>query len=118
MNIESFQQYCLTKKGTTEDFPFGPDTMCLKVMGKIFAITGLDAVPFKVNLKCDPDYAIELREQHPEIYPGWHMNKKHWNTVEFEGGLDAKLLRHLIDHSYDLVVSSLKKSEKEALGDM
>ncbi len=115
MNIEEFRQYALSKKGASEDFPFDEVTLCLRVMGKIFAITGLDAASFTVNLKCDPEYAVELRERYPEIQPGWHMNKQHWNTVDFEGSLDGKLLRELIDHSYDLVAKSLKKAEKEAL---
>jgi len=116
MHIEQFREYCQTKKGVTEDFPFDEYTMCVRVMGKIFAITGLDAEQFTVNLKCDPDYALELRERHPEVQPGWHMNKKHWNTVDFEGSLDEKMLRHLIDHSYEQVVKSLKKADREALG--
>ncbi len=115
MNIEQFREYCLSKKGVTEDFPFDEATLCLRVVGKIFAITGLDSEQFKVNLKCDPDYALELREQHPEVQPGWHMSKKHWNTVDFEGALDERLLRQLIDHSYDLIVKSLKKAQREAL---
>jgi predicted DNA-binding protein (MmcQ/YjbR family) len=116
MNIEQFQEYCLAKKASSEDFPFGPDTLVMRVGGKLFALTGLDSDRFTVNLKCDPDRAVELREQYPEIQPGWHMNKKHWNTVDFEGSLDGSLLRDLIDHSYDLVAQSLKKSEREALG--
>ncbi|MCC6283003.1 MAG: MmcQ/YjbR family DNA-binding protein [Saprospiraceae bacterium] len=115
MDIEQFRDYCLAKKGAAEDFPFGEMTLCMKVMGKIFAITGLDSAQFTVNLKCDPDYALELREQYPEVQPGFHMNKKHWNTVDFEGALDERTLRGLIDHSYEQVVKSLKKSEKEAL---
>lgn len=115
MNIEQFRDYCLSKKASSEDFPFGPETLVLKVGGKIFAITGLDSDHFTVNLKCDPDKAVELREQYPEIQPGWHMNKKHWNTVDFEGGLDGRTLRELIDHSYELVLNSLKKSEREAI---
>lgn len=115
MDIEQFRTYALSKKGTTEDFPFDEVTLCLRVMGKIFAITGLDSEQFTVNLKCDPDRAIELREQYPEVQPGWHMSKKHWNTVDFEGSLDGATLRELIDHSYDQVVKTLKKSEKEAL---
>jgi predicted DNA-binding protein (MmcQ/YjbR family) len=115
MDIETFRDYCLAKKATSEDFPFGPETLVLKVGGKIFALTGLDNVEFTVNLKCDPDRAVELREQHTEIQPGYHMNKKHWNTVHFEGGLDQRLLRDLIDHSYKLVVASLKKADREAL---
>ncbi|MBL7805628.1 MAG: MmcQ/YjbR family DNA-binding protein [Saprospiraceae bacterium] len=115
MDIEQFREYCLAKKGVTEDFPFDEVTLCLRVMGKIFAITGLDADRFSVNLKCDPDYALELREQYGEVQPGWHMNKKHWNTVDFEGSLDQGTLRKLIDHSYERVVATLKKTEKEAL---
>jgi predicted DNA-binding protein (MmcQ/YjbR family) len=115
MDIEQFREYCLSKKGTSEDFPFDEVTLCLRVMGKIFAITGLDSERFTVALKCEPDYAIELREQYPEVQPGWHMNKKHWNTVDFEGALDGATLRHLGDHSYDQVVKTLKKAEREAL---
>lgn len=118
MDVEQFREYALSKKGSSEDFPFDEVTLCIRVMGKIFAITGLDNIPFKVNLKCDPEYAVELREKHPEVQPGWHMNKAHWNTVEFEGGLDGQTLRKLIDHSYDLVAQSLKKAEKAALENM
>jgi predicted DNA-binding protein (MmcQ/YjbR family) len=116
MNIEEFREYCLAKKASSEDFPFGPETLVLRVGGKIFAITGLDSEEFTVNLKCAPDRAVELREQYAEVQPGFHMNKTHWNTVHFEGGLDNRLLRELIDHSYDLVAASLKKADKEALG--
>lgn len=116
MNIEEFREYCLSKKASSEDFPFGPETLVLRVGGKIFAITGLNSEKFTVNLKCEPDRAIELREQHPEVQPGWHMNKAHWNTVDFEGGLDGRLLRELIDHSYELVAQSLKKTVREAWG--
>ena len=115
MNVEQFREYALSKKGTSEDFPFDEVTLCLRVMGKIFAITGLDNIPFSVNLKCDPEYSVELREKYPEIQPGWHMNKSHWNTVDFEGSLDGQLLRRLVDISYDLVAKSLKKGEREAL---
>lgn len=115
MNVEEFRDYCLSKKAVTESFPFNETTLVFKVMGKIFAITDLDAEEFKVNLKCDPDRAIELREQYPgQIIPGWHMNKQHWNTVFFENGLDKKLLIELIDQSYDLIVSKLPKKDKEA----
>ncbi len=116
MDIETFRDYCLAKKATSEDFPFGPETLVLKVGGKMFALTGLDSDEFTVNLKCDPDRAVELREQYAEIQPGYHMNKKHWNTVHFEGGLEPRLLRELIDHSYELVVASLKKADRDALG--
>ncbi|MBL7774410.1 MAG: MmcQ/YjbR family DNA-binding protein [Saprospiraceae bacterium] len=115
MDIEDFRAYCLAKKGASEDFPFDEVTLCLRVMGKIFAITGLDNERFQVNLKCDPDNALELRERYPEIQPGWHMHKAHWNTVDFEGSLDTQLLCRLIDHSYALVVKSLKKADRLAL---
>lgn len=115
MDLEAFRAYCLSKKGTSEDFPFDEVTLCLRVVGKIFAITGLDSERFTVALKCDPEEAVELRERYEDIQPGYHMNKKHWNTVTFDGSLDDKLMRRLIDMSYDLVVKSLKKAEREAL---
>lgn len=115
MDIEEFTHYCRQLPGVTEDFPFDEHTLCIRVMGKIFAITGLDAEQFSVNLKCDPDYALELREQYPEIQPGWHMSKKHWNTVDFEGALEEAMLRKLITHSYEMVVKSMKKTERAAL---
>lgn len=116
MNIEEFRDYCLNKKGVEETFPFDEVTLVFKVMGKMFALTGLDSEVFEVNLKCDPDRALELRESYPEIRPGWHMSKKHWNTVLFEEGLDDDFLMELIDHSYDMVVKGLTKKLKEELG--
>ncbi len=118
MNIELFRNYCLSKKGVTEEFPFDETTLVFKVMGKMFALTGLDRVPFKVNLKCDPERAIELRESYPEIIPGYHMSKKHWNTVTFEGGLSSDLLLELTDHSYELVVNGLTKKLKAELQEL
>ncbi len=115
MNIEEFRTYCLSKKAVTEEFPFDEVTLAFKVLNKIFALTGLDREEFKVNLKCDPEYAIELREQYPEVQPGFHMSKKHWNTVAFEESLDHKLLMKLIDHSYDMVVKGMKKADRELL---
>ncbi len=112
MNLEEFRNYCLNKEYVTEEFPFGPETLVYKVKGKIFAITGLDTPEFTVNLKCDPIRAEELRELHPEIIPGYHMNKKHWNTVYFDTGLSKKLLCELIDHSYKLVVLSLPRKDQ------
>ncbi len=103
-------------KGVEETLPFGPDTLVFKVGGKMFALTGLDETEFSVNLKCDPERAIELREEYPdEIIPGYHMNKKHWNTVFFERGLPEKLLINLIDQSYKLVVAGLPVKLKELL---
>ena len=113
MNIEAFREYCLSKKATEEAFPFDEVTLVFKVMGKIFAITGLEYEEFWVNLKSDPEYAAQLREEHPDhITPGWHMSKKHWNSVYFERGLDAKFLSGLIDHSYQLIVDKLPKKDK------
>lgn len=116
MNIEAFRKYCLTLHGVEESLPFGPDTLVYKVGGKIFALTGLDEEECSVNLKCDPEKAIELREEYPdEIIPGFHMNKRHWNTVHFERGLPDRFLKNLIEHSYHLVVASLSSKIKAAL---
>lgn len=112
MNIEEFREYCLSKKGTSEDTPFGPDTLVIRVLGKIFVLTGLDSIEFKANLKCEPNYAIELREQYDFIEPGFHMNKAHWNTVYIEKA-GSKLAKSLIDHSYDQVLKGFSKKEKE-----
>src|SRR5690554_1391789 len=91
MNIEEFRNYCISKKGVTESFPFDEKTLVFKVMGKMFALIGLDNNPATANLKCDPERSVELREQYPDqIYPGYHMDKKHWNTVEIEGNFAAK----------------------------
>ncbi|WP_103865411.1 MULTISPECIES: MmcQ/YjbR family DNA-binding protein [Aquimarina] len=118
MNIETFRDYCLSKKGVTEEFPFDEKTLVFKVMGKMFALTGLERIPFSVNLKCDPDRSIELREYHPEITPGYHMSKKHWNTVNFSGSLSTNIIIELIDHSYNLVVSGLTKKVKKELDNL
>ncbi|MEM8583608.1 MAG: MmcQ/YjbR family DNA-binding protein [Bacteroidota bacterium] len=110
MNYDSLREYCLSKPGTTEGLPFGPDTLVFKVMGKMFAVAGLDEIEPRVNLKCDPERAVELRETYPEgIIPGWHMNKHQWNTVYLERGLNETLLLELIDHSYELVVKGLPR---------
>jgi predicted DNA-binding protein (MmcQ/YjbR family) len=109
MDIEQFREYCLNKSGATEGTPFGEDTLVFKVGGKMFALAALDEVPAKVNLKCDPDLALELRDRYEQVRPGYHMNKKHWNTVEIDSGIPDAELRKMIDHSYDLVVKSLPK---------
>lgn len=116
MNIEEFHVYCLSKHSVTEGFPFGPEILVLKVGGKVFALARLDNPQFSVNLKADPDYAVELRELYEEVQPGYHMNKKHWNTVNFEGNLPEELLKKLIDHSYELVVKGLSKAKRMELG--
>ena len=118
MNIEAFRDYCLAKKGVEETFPFDEETLVFKVMGKMFALTGLEHADFRVNLKCDPDWAAELREEYEQIQPGWHMSKTHWNTVYFEQGLDDDFLCKLIDHSYDLVVKSLPKKLQAELNEL
>lgn len=104
MNIETIREYILQKPSVTEGFPFGEDTLVFKVNGKIFLLAGLDETPLQFNVKCDPEKAIQLREDHPEsVLPGYHMNKKHWNTVIVDGRLSAKQLKAMIDDSYSLV---------------
>ncbi len=104
MNIEELRDYVLQKPSVTEGFPFGEDTLVFKVQGKIFLLTGLESNPLQFNVKCNPDKAIELREEYPEsVLPGYHMNKKHWNTVIVDGILSRKQLQEMIDHSYALV---------------
>lgn len=116
MSIEDFLAYCGLKRGTSSDFPFDASTLCFRVKGKIFALTDLEEVPFKVNLKCDPDYAQELREAYEGVQPGYHMNKRHWNTVNFESDVPERVLRQLIDHSYRAVAQKLTKAERLELG--
>jgi predicted DNA-binding protein (MmcQ/YjbR family) len=115
MNFRQLRDHCLAKKGATEDFPFGEEVLVFRVMGKIFALTGVEKLPLSVNLKCDPDRAVELRDRWPEVQPGYHMNKTHWNTVELDGSIPDRDVREMIDHSYELVAASLKKREREAL---
>ncbi len=115
MNIESVREYCLAKKGTTEAFPFDSETLVFKVMEKIYALLPLERQPAQINLKCDPVRAAELRETHDgSILPGYHMNKRHWNTVLIEQ-VPPQQVWELIDHSYDLVVAKLPKTAREEL---
>ena len=116
MNIETFREYCLNKPAATEDMPCGPDNIVFKIEGKMFALAALDEVPPAVNLKCDPDLALELRDRYEQVQPGYHMNKKHWNTVELDGVIPEREIKKMIDHSYDLVVGSLPKAKREKLG--
>ena len=112
MDIESIRLFCLEKAATTESFPFDEQTLVFKVAGKMFALTSLSREPLQINLKCDPDKAVLLREDYPgQIIEGYHMNKKHWNTILLDE-MDGKLLTELINHSYDLVVKSLTKKVK------
>ena len=108
MDIESLRNYCLSKPDVEETLPFGPDTLVFKVSGKIFLLTGLDSEALSFNVKCDPDKAIELREEFPCVLPGYHMNKKHWNTIMVDGSVTTKQLKEWIDHSYDLVAKKKK----------
>jgi predicted DNA-binding protein (MmcQ/YjbR family) len=115
MHVEAFREYCLTKKGVGEGFPFDRDTLVFKVMGKMFAVVPLERLPPQANLKCDPERALSLREAYPDqILPGYHMSKTHWNTLYLEQ-LPEHLLRELTDHSYELVVASLPKKTRRAL---
>tara|TARA_R110002049_G_scaffold305738_1_gene503135 strand:- start:8661 stop:9023 length:363 start_codon:yes stop_codon:yes gene_type:complete len=119
MNIEHIRDYCLAKKGTSEDFPFDEEILTFKVLGKLFALTSLkgweSGMP-SINLKCDPDYAEELRAEYTSIRPGYHMSKKHWNTVNIhEGEVQPKFLLQLIDHSYDMVVKGMTKKMQDTL---
>lgn len=111
MNIEEVRQFCIALKGVTEGFPFDEETLVLKVGGKIFALLSLDRDAW-LNLKCDPAKAVDLRERYDDIRPGYHMNKKHWNTLRLEGRLSDVLVKELIDHSYQLVYESLPKRER------
>ena len=113
--VETIYTHSLAKAGATEGFPFGPDVLVMKVGGKMFALMNLEERPVRVNLKCDPVRAIELRERFHGVMPGWHMNKKHWNTVDAESDVPRDVLLKLIDHSYDLVRKSLPKAVREAL---
>ncbi len=112
MHVDLFREYCLSKSGTTEDTPFGPENLVFKVGGKMFALLALDEIPSTANLKCEPDLALELRDRFEQVRPGYHMNKKHWNTVELSGVISDAELRRMIDHSYALVVARFPQRRK------
>jgi predicted DNA-binding protein (MmcQ/YjbR family) len=112
MDAVEFREYCLTKPKATEGTPFGETVLVFKVAGKMFALMSLDEVPAIANLKCDPDLALELRDRYEQVRPGYHMSKKHWNTVEIERGIPETELRKMIDHSYHLVVQSLPRASR------
>lgn len=114
MNIEAFRDYCLAKAAVTEELPFDENTLVFKVMGKMFALTDIELFT-SINLKCDPARALELREQYAGITPGYHMNKKHWNSVSTDGSVPDALLYELIDHSYELVVAGLPGKLRQRL---
>lgn len=115
MNIEQIREYCIMKKGVTEDFPFDEETLVFKVMGKIFLLASLESIPLQINLKCDPEKVVELREEYEAVQPGYHMNKKHWNTIVVDGSVSIKKIFEWIDDSYNLVVAGLKKSDIKML---
>ncbi|MDD4823258.1 MAG: MmcQ/YjbR family DNA-binding protein [Bacteroidales bacterium] len=116
MDVIEVREYCLQKKGATEDMPFDDVTLLIRVMNKMFALIPLDE-PFSINLKCNPERAEELRERYSSVQPGYHMNKKYWNTVYLEN-IEDKLLKEMIDHSYDEVVRKLSKKEKQILNEI
>jgi predicted DNA-binding protein (MmcQ/YjbR family) len=112
VDADTLKAACLELTGSVETFPFTLETSVFKVGGKIFAISTLDAEPLSVSLKCDPELATRLRGQHPEITGGYHLNKRHWNTVRLDGALPDLLVREMIEDSYDLVVASLPRNEQ------
>jgi len=115
MDLTDFCAHCLALPGVEETTPFGPEVLVYKVAGKMFALAIPEDEPPRVNLKCDPERALELRDRYEDIIPGYHMNKKHWNTLLLGGRLPTALVRELIQHSYDLVVGSLPKKARESL---
>jgi len=116
MNIEELREYCLSKRAVTESTPFDDVTLVFKVAGKMFALLPLDELVPSINLKCDPDLAVSLRERYPAVTPGYHMSKIHWNTVKIDGTINRHEILEMIDHSYDLIVSSLSKKQRELAG--
>ncbi len=112
MNIEELREYCISKDFTEEGLPFGPTVLVFKVMGKMFALVGLDNDPLSINLKCDPENAVALREEYPCVLPGYHMNKATWNTVVIDGSVGDALIKQWIDESYNLVLAGVPKSVK------
>jgi predicted DNA-binding protein (MmcQ/YjbR family) len=116
MHAAALRAWCLEQTGAVEEFPFGPEPAVFKVARKIFALSPLDRTPLSVSVKCEPDLAIALRDSYPAIRPGYHLNKRHWNTVTLDGSLPDALVRDLIEDSYDLVVSALPKRVREELG--
>lgn len=115
MNVESVREYCISKREVTESFPFNDTTLVFKVLDKMFALLILEG-DLRVNLKCDPEKAVELREEYSAVLPGYHMNKKYWNTVMIDSSIPESLIRQWIDHSYEEVVKSLPKTKQALLG--
>ncbi|MFE5571289.1 MULTISPECIES: MmcQ/YjbR family DNA-binding protein [Amycolatopsis] len=115
MKPAALRKICLGFPGAREEFPFGEENSVFKVAGKVFALSPLKAKPLRISLKCEPDLAVRLRAEHPAIIPGYHLNKRHWNTVELDGSLTDDFVREMIEDSYDLVVAGLPKREQEKL---
>ena len=115
MDIDTLKTHALSKPAATQDFPFDDVTLALRVKGKIFVLVPLDASPLSANLKCDPTWAEILRQTYPAVKPGWHMNKRHWNTVVFDGSISDEEILEMIDHAYEQVVKGLPKKDQEAL---
>jgi predicted DNA-binding protein (MmcQ/YjbR family) len=115
MNLDSIKAFCLAKQGAEEDFPFDLTTMTFKVGGKIFALTDINELPLRLSLKCEPMYAVMLRQDYPSIIPGYHLNKQHWNTLILDNTIPEKLLCEMIDLSYSLVFGSLTKIKQKAI---
>jgi len=115
MDIESLREYCLAKPAVEEGFPFGETTLVFKVKGKLFLLVGLDRPVLQFNVKCDPEKAIEWREQFAAVQPGYHMNKRLWNTVIVDGSISNKILKEMVDDSYWLVIKSLPKKDQAGL---
>jgi predicted DNA-binding protein (MmcQ/YjbR family) len=115
MKLETFQKYCISKPGVTEEMPFDNETLVYKVVGKMFALANTFG-DLSITLKCEPDKAIELRASYPSVQPGYHMSKIHWNTIYIDGSIDDKDIYEWIDHSYELIVEKLSRKDKEELG--
>ena len=116
MDGPALRRHCLGYAGAVEDFPFGPESSVFKVAGKMFALSALERAPLEVSVKCEPGLAVELRNTYPAIRPGYHLNKRHWNTITLDGSLTDELVRDLVEDSYDLVVSALPKRVRALLG--
>ena len=115
MDATQLRAWCLRQPGAVEEFPFGPETSVFKVGGKLFAIAALDGTPLQVSVKCEPELAVGLREAHAAIRPGYHLNKRHWNTLTLDGSLSDQLVRDLVEDSYALIVSALPRRVREQL---
>jgi predicted DNA-binding protein (MmcQ/YjbR family) len=116
MDAAGLRAWCLEQPGAVEEFPFGPETSVFKVGGKMFALSALERTPLEVSVKCEPDLAVALRDSYPAIRPGYHLNKRHWNTITLDGSLPDQLVRDLVEDSYDLVVSALPARVRSELG--